>query len=325
MSESMEQFGRIGVLMGGVSSERAISLKSGKAITEALLRQGCEVVVLDITDGGRDAILALLREAGIDLAFIALHGQLGEDGTIQSILEEACILYTGSGVEASRLGFNKALAQNLFKKNGIITPSYVTLSNDDQVNTKTVVEQCEGFPVVVKPACEGSSIGIHLANTEQGLKEAMEHAWQYGDTVLVEQYIRGRELTVGILGQEALPVIEICPKHDFFDYDSKYTKGMAEYIVPAEIPKEISSKIQQSALAAHNVLGCADFSRVDFMLGHDQTFYVLEINTIPGFTSTSLLPKAASERGISFNQLCFQLIGLAYGKKEEIKNATLRY
>ncbi|MCK5081423.1 MAG: D-alanine--D-alanine ligase [Candidatus Omnitrophica bacterium] len=325
MDTSREQFGRVGVLMGGVSSEREISLKSGKAITEALLRQGCDIIALDILDGEYKKIRSVIEEAGIDAAFIALHGHLGEDGTIQSILEEMSIPYTGSGIEASRLAIDKALAQNLFKKNNINVPSYVTLSRDDQLDIDAVVRQLGGFPVVVKPACEGSSIGIHLAMTPQELRSAITCAREFGPKVLLERYIEGKELTVGILGQEALPVVEICPKRKFFDYEAKYTKGMTDYIVPAGIPEDVSRDLKRTALCAHHVLGCADFSRVDFILDRDQAHYVLEVNTIPGFTSMSLLPKAAFAQGISFDQLCFQLMELAHGKKKEIKDTTLHY
>lgn len=328
MSETAKQFGRVGVLMGGVSSEREISLKSGQAIVEALLRQGCQAVSLDIVDDEEERILSLLRESGIDVAFIALHGRLGEDGTIQSILEKANIPYTGSGVDASRLAINKVLAQNIFKKNGISIPSYVTLTKGDRFDVGAVVEKLKGYPVVVKPACEGSSIGISLANAKEELKDAVGYAWQYGDVVLLEQYIEGRELTVGIIGQEALPVVEIRPKCKFFDFEAKYTKGMTDYIVPAEIPKDVSERLQLVALRAHEALGCADLSRVDFMLDADLAYYILEVNTIPGFTATSLLPKAAQQQGISFDQLCFKLTKVAYGKKKENKGTgaeTPRY
>lgn len=323
MDTSMEQFGRVGVLMGGVSSEREISLKSGKAVAEALLRLGCDLVALDIIDGEDQKIRFLIEEAGIDAAFIALHGRLGEDGTIQSILEEMGIPYTGSGVDASRLAINKALAQNLFREYGIPVPSYVILSGNDELSVGAVLEQLGGFPIVVKPACEGSSIGIHLTATPEELKDAVERARGYGPTVLLERYIAGRELTVGILGQEALPVVEICPKGRFFDYEAKYTKGMTDYIVPARIPEDAARQLQRTALQAHHVLGCADISRVDFMLGGDQAHYVLEVNTIPGFTATSLLPKAALQQGISFSQLCFKLMELAHGKKKKINGTTL--
>ncbi|HQP10407.1 MAG TPA: D-alanine--D-alanine ligase [Candidatus Omnitrophota bacterium] len=324
MDLPVEKLGRIGVLMGGVSSEREISLKSGQAIVEALGRRGCEVVGLDITDGEPEAIRSLLEKSGIDLAFIALHGRLGEDGTIQSILEDAGIPYAGSGVEASRLAINKALAQEMFKKNGIKIPSFVALSRKDPIDIPGAIEALGGFPVVVKPACEGSSIGVSFVRTSSELARAIEDAWQYGDTALIERYIKGKELTVGILGREALPVVEICPKRPFFDFEAKYTKGMTDYIVPARIPQDISDGIQKAALAAHRVLGCEDISRVDFILADDQSHYVLEINTIPGFTATSLLPKAAQHRGIGFDQLCYQLIVLAYGKKSKIQNITFR-
>lgn len=325
MTNINEQFGRIGVLMGGISSERNISLKSGKAIVEALLRQGFQVVPLDIVNGEEEKILYLLEIANIDVAFIALHGKLGEDGRIQSILEKANIPYTGSGVEASCLAINKAKTQNLFKKCGINVPSYIILIKNDQADVDEAFARLGAFPIIVKPACEGSSIGINLANTKEELNDALQMAWLYDDTVLLERYIEGRELTVGILGQETLPVVEICPKENFFDFKAKYTEGMTDYIVPAEIPDGVAIKLRQIALKAHQVLGCADFSRVDFMLDADQAYYVLEVNTIPGFTSTSLLPKAAREQGINFDQLCFKLVELAYGKKKEIKNAPLRY
>ena len=320
-----EQFGRVGVLMGGVSSEREISLKSGKAVTESLLRKGFDVIAIDIIDGEHKKICSVIEGASIDIAFIALHGQLGEDGAIQSILEEMNIVYTGSGIEASGLAIDKALTQNLLKKNGVPVASYVTLSVDEELRMNEVVESLGGFPVVVKPAREGSSIGIHVTTTLEEMDRAIACAREYGPTVLLEQYIEGRELTVGILGQEALPVVEICPKGKFFDYEAKYTKGMTDYVVPAGIPEDVSLVLQQSALCAHRVLGCADFSRVDFMLDGGQAHYVLEVNTIPGFTSTSLLPKAAQAQGISFDQLCYQLMELAHGKKKEINDATLRY
>ncbi len=253
MTQMTEQFGRIGVLMGGVSSERGISLKSGKAITEALLRLGCDVIALDITDGDDEVIESLLKDANIDLAFIALHGALGEDGAIQSILVHANIPYTGSGIEASRLAFNKVLAQNIFKKNGMVIPSYVTLLKGDQLHRDAVIGELGGFPIIVKPACEGSSIGIHLVNSKEDLNDAVECARQYDDTILLEQYIKGKELTVSILGQEALPVVEICPKRDFFDFEAKYTKGMTEYIVPAGISESIACELQRAALKAHKI------------------------------------------------------------------------
>ncbi len=320
MSYLIEQFGNIGVLMGGYSSEREVSIKSGKAVFKALERHGCRVRALDITEKDREKIKQTIAAADLDIAFITLHGRLGEDGTIQSILEDLDIPYTGSGVAASRLALNKVSTQDLFKKNNIHISPYAALTRDREEGALSAVERIGSFPVVVKPACEGSSIGITIARDPAGLKEALERAWQYGDLALVEKYVQGRELTVGVLDQQALPVVEIRPKGAFFDFTSKYSQGMSEYIVPAEIPQETAFLLQDEALRAHHVLGCEDFSRIDFILGQDGRYCVLEVNTIPGFTSTSLLPKAAQEAGISFEQLCIRIIQLAYGKKKKIKN-----
>jgi len=324
MNTFADQFRRVGVLMGGVSSEREISLKSGKAIIEAFNRQGFDVLPLDIVNDNRDKIARTLLEAGMDVAFIALHGQLGEDGMIQSILEKVNIPYTGSGVDSSRLAFNKAITQNYFKKNDISVPSYVTLTKGGQFDAGAVTEALGACPLIVKPACEGSSIGITLVKKEGELNEALLCAWRYDDIVLIEKYIQGRELTVSILGHDALPVVEICPKHNFFNFKAKYTKGETEYIVPAKITDDMTRELQQVALKAHKICGCEDFSRVDFMIDTDQKHYVLEINTIPGFTSTSLLPMAAANYGLSFDQLCIKLTEMAYGKKKKIKDTTVR-
>lgn len=320
MSEDVKQFGRIGVLMGGYSSEREISLKSGNAITEALRRQGCDVIALDIVERHRENILSYVRRQSLDMAFIALHGRLGEDGTIQSILEELNVVYTGSGIEASRLALDKVLTQDLFQKNGITVPEHISLSAKDTARHAGIIQGIDFFPVVVKPAREGSSIGVSLVRTPEDLPEALREAGKYDDKILVDRYIKGRELTVGILDREVLPVIEIRPQGEFFDFTSKYSMGRSDYIIPAPLPEETSAMLRQTALRAHQVLGCADFSRVDFILADNGVPYVLEVNTIPGFTSTSLLPKAAKAVGIDFDRLCLRLAGLAYGKKKKIKN-----
>jgi D-alanine-D-alanine ligase len=324
MQKGSEQLGRIGVLMGGISSERDISLKSGHAITGALIRQGQAAVSLDITVSDEAKIDALIRKSQIDVAFIALHGRLGEDGTIQRILEEAQVPYTGSGVQASRQAFDKAIAQNLFKRSGLRTPPYAILTKMNHTDIDVPLAQVGPFPLVVKPACEGSSIGVGIAFNKEELGDALDEAWRYGDKVLIEKYIEGREFTVGIIGEEALPVVEIFPKNKFFDFEAKYTAGRTDYVVPAKIPEKIAGAIQKRALEAHRLLGCEDFSRVDFMLDAQEYHYILEVNTIPGFTSTSLLPKAAQQKGIGFDQLCLTIVELAYGKKKEIKYTTLR-
>lgn len=316
----IKQLGRVGVLMGGYSSEREISLKSGTAVAESLKRQGGEVVSIDITVRDKEKIASLVRSYSLDVAFIALHGRLGEDGTIQSILEEIGVPYTGSGVEASRLALDKVLAQDLFQKSGIQVPTHISLYRQEAAHHAGLIQEIDFYPVVVKPAREGSSIGITLVPGPEALPEALNKAWKYDDKVLIEQYIKGRELTVGILGDEALAPVEIRHKAEFFDFKAKYSSGTTEYIVPAHLPQEFSDKIRQTALAAHRALGCADLSRVDFILAENGTWYVLEVNTIPGFTSTSLLPKAARVMGIDFDRLCLQVAGLAYGKKKKIKN-----
>lgn len=310
-------FGHIGVLMGGYSSEREISLKSGKAIFEALKAHGCRVSPIDIILQDEEAILSMLMGSQIDVAFIALHGHLGEDGVIQSVLEKMNIPYTGSGVEASRLALNKVSAQDIFKRNHIPVPGYDIVSKGHRFNVDQVIDRVGSLPVVVKPSSQGSSIGITLVENKKDLPAALVKAFEYDTQVLVEQYIHGRELTVGILDKDSLPVIEIRPKSVFFDFNAKYQSGgTTEYIIPAELPADISRQVQKVAYQAHEALGCCDFSRVDVMLDQGNNPYVLEVNTIPGFTATSLLPKAAKVSGLDFTQLCLKLIELAYKKQK---------
>ncbi|MFH1360067.1 MAG: D-alanine--D-alanine ligase [Candidatus Omnitrophota bacterium] len=316
MNDDQSSIGHIGVLMGGYSSEREISLKSGKAIFAALKECGCWVSDLDIRAKNHQAIKTLIRKSGINVAFIALHGKLGEDGTIQSILEDLKIPYTGSGPRASGQALNKIISQEIFQKHQIpIAPFWVAHQNQKR-KISSMIEELREFPVVVKPAMEGSSIGISFADNSRDLRKALKLAFQFGPDVLVERLIEGREMTVGILNEEALPVIEIKPKRSFFDFTAKYQEGMTEYIVPAEIPQNLSDQLKRLALRAHQALGCRDFSRVDMMVDEQQQPFVLEVNTIPGFTSTSLLPKAAKIQGFSFTQLCLKLIDLAHEKKK---------
>ena len=315
MTVNPNQLGHIGVLMGGCSCEREISLKSGKAVFDALKNYGCHVSALDIASHREDAVLSLLRSPKIDVAFIALHGEFGEDGGIQSLLEKANIPYTGSGVSASRLAINKVLTQNTFKQNGIPVPEFEVFSKNSKINN-AVFDRIKYFPVVVKPATQGSSIGITLVDNRKNLAAAIDKALEYDSEILIERYIEGKELTIGILGQTALPVVEIRPKNKFFDFTAKYQAGMTDYIIPAQISKEMTLKVQNAACEAHRVLGCRDFSRVDIVLDGEARFYVLEINTIPGFTATSLLPKAAKAAGIDFTELCLKLIALAYQRQK---------
>lgn len=312
------KFGRVGILMGGCSSERMISLKSGQAVFDALKAEGLDVVACDIVVDDPEKIREQLRAANLDMAFIALHGRCGEDGFIQQICQDCSLSYVGSGVAASQKAFDKSLAQDLFKKEGINVADYVSLSKGHNYLYEDICRQCgEISALVIKPAREGSSIGISIVNEADTFKQALKAAFSLGDKVIVERFIEGRELTVGILGGQALPVIEICSNHSFFDFSAKYEKGATQYVVPAPLTLHQTQQIQAIALKAHQILGCDDFSRVDFILGEDQKFYVLEVNTIPGFTATSLLPKAAVVNGLNFSQLCLKLLELANGKEKE--------
>lgn len=308
------RFGRIGVLMGGPSSEREISLKSGKAIFDSLKSLAMDVVAIDIKTDKREENIPLILSQRIDCAFLALHGRFGEDGQVQQLMEELKIPYTGSGVSASQMAMDKISSHKIFEKNGLHVPGYTVVEKatyDQALKTQLRFQ----FPLVVKPATHGSSIGLSIVDDEASYASAIELAFSYDNRVIVEEYIAGRELTVGILDDKALPVIEIIPKKRFFDYEAKYQPGMTEYIVPAQIDEEVARRVQADALIAHRMLGCFGCSRADIILNKDAIPYILEINTIPGFTQTSLLPKAAKLVGIDFSRLCLRLIELAYEKK----------
>jgi D-alanine-D-alanine ligase len=308
--------GTIGVLMGGYSSERDISLKSGLAVVESLTKAGYSVVPLDINVRERDQIKKAIERANLRVGFIALHGRLGEDGTIQSILEELKIPYTGSGVQASERAFNKIETQTTLQKSGLPVPDFCAVRSNT-LDIDKVAAQLKTFPVVVKPACEGSSIGVTLVRRTEEYKAAFNEAFRFGPQVIVEKFIPGRELTVGILDREALPIVEIKPQKEFFNFEAKYQKGLTDYVVPAPLAAEVARNVQSIALKAHQAMGCETYSRVDFRLDPDNRPYILELNTIPGFTETSLFPKAARQAGIEFTDVCLRLIALAYGKKKD--------
>ncbi len=309
--------GRIGVLMGGPSSEREISLKSGHAVYEALKNLGLDVVAVDIkTDREQDNI-DLLRLAKLGCAFLALHGYYGEDGRIQEIMDLLKIPYTSSGASASRLAMDKIASRKVFQGGGLTVPEYEVLEKGS-LKKDWRYGNSLGLPVVVKPCANGSSIGLSIVDKPEAVNEAVELAFTFDDRVLLEKYISARELTVGILDDEALPVVEIIPKKRFFDYEAKYQSGMTDYIVPAELDKETAKIVQNAALKAHRLLGCFGCSRVDILLDKEANPFVLELNSIPGLTPTSLLPKAARVAGIDFAQLCVRLIQLAYERTQVI-------
>ncbi len=310
-----QTIGRIGVLMGGCSSEREISLKSGHAVHAALQAAGQDSVAIDVSTTDETEVLRTVKEHGVDLAFIALHGAYGEDGTLQEQLERGGIVYSGCGPEASRKAMNKAVAQKIWKENGLLVPDYAVLEKPE--DRLPGGEGLDKFPVVVKPASEGSSMGVSIVRSREELAPALEKAFRFGTPVLTERFIRGREVTVGIVGNEALPVVEIRPLSGFFDFEAKYQKGRTEYLVPAPIDGSAARALQETALAAFKSLGGRDLSRVDFILEEGtQKPFLLEMNTIPGFTQTSLLPMAAAKRGYSFSQLCVLIAGLAAGRRK---------
>ena len=311
----VRDFGKVGVLMGGPSSEREISLKSGKAVLSALLASGVNAVGIDIITDHKDENIELLKSYNLNCVFIALHGRFGEDGVIQGILKEMNLPFTGSGVEASRLAMDKIGSLEILRKQDLCIPKSQSLEKSAYERNNDFVNEL-GFPLVVKPANHGSSIGLSIVESVNEIAPAISLAFQFDKRIIIEQYIKGRELTVGVLDELALPVIEIIPKHKFFDFQAKYQAGLTEYIIPAQLDDHIALIVQEAALKAHKALGCFGCSRTDIILGQDNLPYILEVNTIPGMTATSLLPKAAKIVGIEFNQLCLKLLELAYEKAE---------
>lgn len=315
----IKDFGKVGVLMGGSSSEREISLKSGQAVFSALREAGVEVVGIDITTDNHRENISLLNKHNLNCAFIALHGRFGEDGVIQGILEELKLPFTASGVRSSQLAMDKIGSLKIFLQGGLSVPKsrFIEKSADEDgsafMKSASVKNQLE-FPLVVKPANHGSSIGLSLVEREQELPKAIKLAFKFDEHIIIQEYICGRELTVGILDEVALPVIEIIPKNKFFDFAAKYQSGLTQYIIPAVLDQGVALKVQKIALQAHKLLGCYGCSRVDIILTQDGIPYILEVNTIPGMTATSLLPKAAKIVGIDFSQLCLKLLELAYEK-----------
>lgn len=293
---------KIGVLMGGLSAEREVSLNSGAAVHRALLAQGYDAVAIDV---GRD-LAAVLEREGVRAAFIALHGRYGEDGCIQGLLELMQIPYTGSGVLASALAMHKLFSKQTFAANGILTAPFRHFRRGETVRP---AELPFGLPLVVKPVQEGSSVGISIVREEQHLAPALELAFRHDNEILVEQYIKGQEVQVGILEDRPVGAIEIVPKGEFYDYEAKYTDGMAEHIFPARLAPALYEKALQTGQAAHRSLGCSGYSRVDLLVTAQEECYVLEVNTLPGMTALSLLPEiAAKGAGLSFEALVARII-----------------
>lgn len=294
----------ITVLSGGPGGEREVSLQSGRAVAQALGRLGHRVTVCDIAP---DELSALGRPA--DFVFIALHGEFGEDGTVQAELDARDIRYSGSGAAASRMAMDKVEAKRAFLRSHIPTPEFLVV---DRVNRAELAAKCY-VPAVVKPVSSGSSVDITIARTPQQLQSAVEAVVNQYGRALVERYVAGREVTVGILGDRPLPVCEIRTEREFYDYQAKYVDEDTEYLFDLDLPPDVIREVQDLSLAAHQALGCEVFSRVDWMIDQ-QTLrpYVLEVNTIPGFTDHSLVPKAAARVGIAFDDLCRRIIELSW-------------
>jgi D-alanine-D-alanine ligase len=298
--------------MGGVSNEREISLVSGNAVLKALREEEkLEAVGIDVADEEGAVLEKALKENLIDIVFIALHGRYGEDGGIQSFLEKRSIPYTGSGVAASAMCFNKYVAKQLLNSSGIATPQFVLLTEETGGEEKA---SAIGFPVVVKPCSGGSAIGISIVSDRGGLENAFHSACECDDRVLIEKYVPGREITVSLLGNaevQVLPVIEIISRTAFYDYRAKYESGMSEHILPAKLPKQAKKKVDEIAVLTYGITGCRGFARIDMIVSEDGSSCVLDINTIPGLTPTSLFPEAARAVGMSLGKLCRKLLEMA--------------
>ncbi len=325
---------KVAVLMGGRSSEREISLRTGQGVAQALRNLGYEVTSVDAADGtvlaaGKEEATAAKREVVLklplsamltcvqspevrdaDLVFVALHGTYGEDGTIQAALELAGKTYTGSGVLSSAVAMDKAMSKRVFEREAIPTPHWMLL--EAGVPGRTLdTSLLGGYPLIVKPNAEGSTVGLSIVRHPSELDPALEKAGRHDQQVLVEQYIEGRELTVAVVGEEAYPIVEIKPKSGFYDYEAKYTKGKTEYICPAPLDKELARHVRELAVECAAVLSCRGAVRVDFRLSEDDEPYVLEVNTVPGMTPTSLVPMAAQAKGLSYDQLVGRMVDLA--------------
>ncbi|MCI0330668.1 MAG: D-alanine--D-alanine ligase [candidate division Zixibacteria bacterium] len=344
----MQQKLRVLLLAGGDSPEREVSLASGRAVAEAVGKLGHSLLAIDpatgksllgpngkfLADGVHELppdskSLAVIRQKGairtvekfdfsaVDVIFNILHGGRGEDGTIQALLDLAEKPYTGSGVLASALAMNKHASKKLFQAEGIPTPDWELFMLKGPRLLPAEKEKLKrfGYPFVIKPNDAGSTVGLTVVHNPGELDGAVTAAFEYSNQVMAEQFIAGRELTVGVLGQTPLPVVEIIPKHEIYDYTCKYTSGMTEYICPARLSEAETGRVQELGLKAFLILGCEGFARTDFRMGKDGVFYCLEVNTLPGMTNLSLVPKAADASGLSFGKLIQKIIDLALERK----------
>jgi D-alanine-D-alanine ligase len=333
----------VAVLMGGISSEREISLRTGRGMAQAARRLGHEVVAVDAANGrllpagdetsapapettaleprGEFALATGDALRDVDVVLIALHGGAGENGTLQALLDLAGKAYTGSGVMASALAMNKAVSKRVFEQAGIPTPRWLLVPAEaaaDAVDPAIV----GGYPLVVKPNEEGSTVGLSIVSAASELDAALRLAAEHGRETLIEEFIPGRELTVAVLGREPLPIVEIRPKSGFYDYAAKYTAGASEYFCPADLPAALAERIRELGVRATAVLDCRGVTRVDFRLDADQRAFCLEVNTIPGMTPTSLVPMAAKAAGLSYEQVVQRMLDLAIEEAHRRRGGT---
>jgi D-alanine-D-alanine ligase len=301
---------RVAVLFGGRSAERAVSLNTGAQVVSALQGLGFDVEPIDTGD---DEFISQLINAAADVAFICLHGRFGEDGTVQGLCELLEMPYVGSGVLASALALEKVKSKQFFSLAGLPTPDYAVVHRGHLYDVDNLVAQL-GEKSVVKPANEGSSVGMTIVHEAGELAEAIEKAFAFDRDVLIERFVEGTEVTIAVIGNDevvALPTLEIVPEHEFYDYDSKYVPGMSSHIIPARVSEAARAECQRLAVSAHRTLGCRGMSRADTIVEADGTVWLLEVNTIPGMTSTSLVPDAARAAGIEFPELCRMLVEFA--------------
>lgn len=304
----------IAVLMGGFNSEREVSINSGNAVYDALIQMNYRATKIDF---GRD-IVEKLAQVKPDIVFNALHGRYGEDGRIQGLLDILNIPYTHSGIVASAISMDKVLTSKICSTVDVLSPPYALIKKNDDANNHKIIFEKIGKPFVIKPINEGSSVGVQVI-LENMPFEISDISWQYGDEMIVEKYIAGQEIQVAIMDNKALGAIEVRPKKLFYDYECKYTKGMTDYIMPAQISQDKYQEVLDLALRCHKVIGCSGISRIDFILNNkdhgpyqaDNQFYFLEVNTHPGFTATSLVPKIAKYCGIDFSEIVEYLINSA--------------
>src|SRR5438552_8038330 len=299
---------KIAVLMGGPGSERDVSLATGRGVSKALRSLGADIIDVDVRDEN------FLLPKDVDLAFLTIHGTFGEDGQLQKILEGRGVAYTGDGVEGSRAAFDKFLSKEKFREHNVVTPEWEVIELGQRPKISV--------PLVLKPPCQGSTVGVVIVKKESELDSAMVEAGKYDRKLLVEKFVSGRELTIGILGDQALPILEIIPKGGFYDFNTKYpflnpqAGASAEHVCPAKIDNALTKKIQELALAAFRALGLVVYARVDVLLSDSGEPFVLEANTSPGMTEASLLPEAAAAAGISYPELCVRIIELSRARGE---------